>query len=339
MNNVFIIAEAGVNHNGQLDLALSLCDAAKNAGVDAIKFQTFKTEKIILRDTAKATYQSSNTNFIESQFDMIKALELSFDQFDRIKQYCQKLDLLFLSTPDDEESLDFLVSMGIPVVKIGSGEITNIPFLRAIARKKMKVILSTGMATLGEIESAIYELEKGGAKEISLLHCTTNYPCPMNEVNLAAMITLKNAFQKKVGYSDHTLGVEVSVAAVALGAEIIEKHFTLDTSLEGPDHSASLDPEQLNFLVKSIRNIEQAIGDGKKKPNLSEMKITQSVRRSLVASQIITKGCRLSESNLTAKRAGGKGLSPTFLDTIVGSVAKKDILEDEIILLSGLSFK
>jgi len=288
MNNVFIIAEAGVNHNGNLDLAFKLCDKAKEAGVDAIKFQTWITENIVTKTANLASYQEKNiVSKSDSQFQMLKRLELSFNDFIEIKKYCSNIGLDFLSTPDDYESLDFLAGLNLNFLKIGSGEVTNIPYLRKIGAKKQTVVLSTGMSTLCDVELAYNTLINSGAPEVVLLHCTTNYPCPMNEVNLKAMLTLKNAFNCKVGYSDHTLGIEVPIAAVALGATIIEKHFTLDKLMEGPDHRASLDPSELKEMVIAIRNVETALGSGIKEPNNSEKEISKVVFKSIVAKKII----------------------------------------------------
>lgn len=247
--HVYIIAEAGVNHNGRLDLALKLCDAAKAAGVDAVKFQTWKTELIITKGTKKAEYQEKNLNNDDDQFTMLKKLELSYDNFQLVKQYCDEIGIQFLSTADETESLDFLVNLGMPFIKLGSGDITNIPYLRSVAKYGIPVILSTGMANLAQVAIAYDTLQEAGVKDISILHCTTNYPCPMNEVNLRAMLTMKEAFKCRVGYSDHTMGIEVPIAAVAMGAEIIEKHFTLDKNMEGPDHKASLNPEELKDTI------------------------------------------------------------------------------------------
>ena len=243
--HTYIIAEAGVNHNGQLDLALKLCDAAKEAGVDCVKFQTWQTEKIVTRKAEKATYQSENTNDAEeSQFDMLKKLELSYEDFRLVQEHCNKIGIDFLSTPDEEYSLAFLMNeLHLPLIKIGSGEVTNIPYLRQMASYHKPIILSTGMATLAQVAMAYDTLIAAGAPSVSLLHCTTNYPCPKNEVNLRAMQTMKEAFKCPVGYSDHTMGTEIPIAAVAMGAEIIEKHFTLDRNMDGPDHKASLEPQ------------------------------------------------------------------------------------------------
>ena len=330
---VYIIAEAGVNHNGSLDLAKKLCDAAKEAGVDAVKFQTWKTENICTREVELATYQEENIlDKKSSQFQMLKNLELSYDQFSELQAYCKNIGIEFLSTPDEEESLNFLMSLNLPFIKIGSGEITNIPYLRKIASFGKPVILSTGMSSLTQVALAYDTLLSFGAPEVQLLHCTTNYPCPKNEVNLNAMLTLKEAFKCKVGYSDHTLGIEVPIAAVALGAQIIEKHFTLDNTMDGPDHKASLEPHELKAMVNAIRNVEMALGDGIKKPNKSEQEIAKVVLKTIVASRNIKKGERLSENNLIVKRVG-KGLSPVYWDILLGTKAVKNYKEDEPIVI------
>jgi N,N'-diacetyllegionaminate synthase len=265
---IFIIAEAGVNHNGSLETAFRLVDAAARAGADAVKFQTFKTEKLITRDAPSAEYQIRNLGGGQSQFEMLKGLELTYADFAKLQSHCRSRGIEFLSTPDEEESLGFLMSLGMERIKVGSGEIETIPFLRAIGSRGKPVILSTGMSTLAQVETAYGTLLASGAPAVSLLHCTTNYPCPMGEVNLLAMSTLKAAFRTEVGYSDHTDGIEVSVAAAALGASILEKHFTLDKSLPGPDHKASLDPTELAAMVRAVRNIEAALGDGIKRPQI-----------------------------------------------------------------------
>ena len=329
--SVYIIAEAGVNHNGRLDLALKLCDAAKEAGVDAVKFQTWKTEKIVTASAKQAAYQTENTGIEESQLDMLKKLELSYTQFEEIKQYCNKIGIDFLSTPDEEESLEFLMNtLRLPLVKIGSGEVTNIPYLRTIASYQKPVILSTGMSTLAQVAVAYDTLMNAGAPSVSLLHCTTNYPCPYDEVNLRAMQTLKDAFKCQVGYSDHTMGTEIPVAAVAMGAEIIEKHFTLDRNMEGPDHKASLEPQELKLMVKQIRHIESALGDGIKSPNKSEAENAKVVQKSILAKRTIKKGELLSADNLTVKRAG-TGISSVHWDVVVGTQAQYDFDIDEAI--------
>ena len=330
--SVYIIAEAGVNHNGKLDLALKLCDAAKEAGVDAVKFQTWKTENIVTASARQAAYQTENTGKEESQYDMLKGLELSYDHFRTIQDYCKKIGIDFLSTPDEEESLEFLVSLGLPFIKVGSGEVTNIPYLRKIGSCKKPVILSTGMSNIAQVALAYDTLLQAGADGVSLLHCTTNYPCPYNEVNLNAMITLREAFKCKVGYSDHTMGIEVPVAAVAMGAEIIEKHFTLDKNMEGPDHKASLEPAELKQMVQQIRNIEVALGDGIKRPNKSESENAKVVQKSILAKRPIKKGEILTEDILTVKRAG-EGISSVHWDMVIGTKALQDYEIDEPITL------
>lgn len=330
--HIYIIAEAGVNHNGRLDLALQLCDAAKEAGVDAVKFQTWKTELIITKGTQKAEYQEKNLNNDDDQFTMLKKLELSYSKFQVIKQHCDKIGIQFLSTADEIESLDFLVKLGMPFIKLGSGDITNIPYLRAVAKYGKPIILSTGMANLSQVAIAYETLQETGAKDIYILHCTTNYPCPKNEVNLRAMQTMKEAFKCKVGYSDHTMGTEIPVAAVAMGAEIIEKHFTLDRNMEGPDHKASLEPHELKYMVDCIRNIEVAVGDGIKRPNPVETEISKVVLKSIVAKTIIKKGEILTADNITIKRAES-GIPANHWDMIVGIRAMKDYNIDEPINL------
>ena len=330
--SVYIIAEAGVNHNGKLDLALKLCDAAKEAGVDAVKFQTWKTENIVTAQARQAAYQTENTGVEESQYDMLKGLELSYDHFRTIQDYCKRIGIGFLSTPDEEESLEFLVSLGLPFIKVGSGEVTNIPYLRKIGSCKKPVILSTGMSNIAQVALAYDTLLQAGADGVSLLHCTTNYPCPYNEVNLKAMITLREAFKCTVGYSDHTMGTEVPVAAVAMGAQIIEKHFTLDKNMEGPDHKASLEPAELKLMVRQIRNIEVALGDGIKRPNKSEAENAMVVQKSILAKRPIKKGEILTEDILTVKRAG-KGISASLWDSVIGAPAIKDFEIDELIKL------
>ena len=330
----YIIAEAGVNHNGRLDLALQLCDAAKAAGVDAVKFQTWKTENIASRRARMAAYQKENIGGEDdSQYEMLKSLELSYDHFKLIQEHCKKIGIEFLSTPDDEESLAFLMNdLNLPLVKISSGEVTNIPYLRKIGSYHKPVILSTGMSNLAQVATAYDTLREAGAGEISLLHCTTNYPCPVDEVNLRAMCTLKQAFKCKTGYSDHTMGLEVPVAAVALGAEIIEKHFTLDRTMEGPDHKASLEPTELRQMVEQIRHIEAALGDGIKRPNKSEVANAKVVQKSILAKCRIKKGETITEAMLIAKRAG-EGISAKHWDMVVGAPAVKDFEPDEPIVL------
>jgi N,N'-diacetyllegionaminate synthase len=327
MNNVFIIAEAGVNHNGDIGLAKQLVDAALVAGADAVKFQTFKADQVVTGEAERAEYQKKNVpDKDESQLEMIKRLEISFADFKELKIYCDRKGIAFLSSPFDLESIDFLGQLNVPYFKIPSGEITNLPFLRKIGQWHKKVILSTGMATLGETEKAIEILNEAGARDLILMHCTTNYPTPPEEVNLLAMKTLQQAFGLPVGYSDHTMGTVVPVAAVTLGARVIEKHFTLDCSLEGPDHKASLEPSEFKDMIEAIRIIEKALGTGIKKPATSELQIMKDVRRSIVASCDISAGDVINESNITVKRPG-TGISPMMWDIIIGRKARCDILK------------
>lgn len=325
MNSVFIIAEAGVNHNGDIELAKQLVDAALTAGADAVKFQTFNAENVVTAEAEKAEYQKKNVpDKNESQLEMIKRLELSFADFKELKSYCDRQGIAFLSSPFDFESIDFLGQLDVPYIKIPSGEITNLPFLRKIGQWRKKVILSTGMATLGETEKAIDILNEAGVSELILMHCTTNYPTPPEEVNLLAMDTLKRAFGLPVGYSDHTMGIVVPVAAVTLGAKIIEKHFTLDRGLEGPDHKASLEPSEFKDMVEAIRIVEKALGTGIKKPTTNELQIMKSVRRSIVASRDIRTGDIINEDNITVKRPG-TGISPMMWDIFIGRKAHCNI--------------
>lgn len=332
MNKVFIIAEAGVNHNGSLELAKKLIDEAVVAGADAVKFQTFKAELCISKNADKAEYQKQTTDKNESQFDMIKKLELNEYAHTELIKYCKIKNIMFLSTPFDLQSVDLLNGFGLEIFKIPSGEITNLPYLRKIASLNKKVILSTGMANLGEIEAALEILTKNGtAKEnITVLHANTEYPTPFRDVNLKAMLTIRGTFGVKVGYSDHTPGIEVPIAAVALGATVIEKHFTLDKTMPGPDHKASLEPSELQSMVKAIRNIEIALGDGIKKASSSESKNKPIARKSIVAKCDIKKGDLFSESNLTIKRPGS-GISPMRWDEVIGLRATRDYKEDELI--------
>lgn len=328
-NQTFIIAEAGVNHNGRLDLAYELCDAAKAAGVDAVKFQTWKTEKLITKNTQKAEYQTVNTGADESQYDMLKRLELSYQSFLDIKKYCDQIGIQFLSTAAENESLDFLLDLGMPCIKIGSGEVRNIPYLRYLKSKNIPVIIGTGMSYISEVERAYRILSNEYTRDdITVLHCTTNYPCPMEEVNLKAMLTIKQAFNCRVGYSDHTMGIEIPIAAVAMGAEVIEKHFTLDRTMEGPDHKASLEPSEMKSMVDAIRNIEQALGDGIKRPNASEIRISTVVTKRIVASKVIVKGDVFSEDNLSIKRSSD-GIPATEWDLVIGRISNSDYEIDD----------
>lgn len=328
MKKVFIIAEAGVNHNGKMELAYKLVDAAKEAGVDAVKFQIFKSEKLISKSTKMADYQKENLKENISQLDMVKKLELSYEDFIKINEYCKEKGIMFMATPFDNDSLDFLVdTLKVDVLKIGSGDLNNYPFLEKVALKNKEIILSTGMSNLSDIEGALDFISQYTDKEVKVLHCTTNYPCPMDEVNLKAMNTIKDAFQVAVGYSDHTLGIEVPIAAVALGAEIIEKHFTLDKTMEGPDHVASLEPDELKEMTRTIRNIERALGSGIKKPNKSEVKIQSIVKRKIVLAKDVETNHVLTEDDLEYKRCEN-GIDSKYYKSIIGKKVKRKIEAD-----------
>jgi len=329
-----IIAEAGVNHNGDLDLARRLIDVAAEAGADLVKFQTFSAERLATKYANKAEYQNQTTNKSESQFEMLQRLELTYEMHEELIKHCSNSGIGFFSTGFDIQSIDFLVSLGLELFKIPSGEITNLPYLRHIANYNKPVILSTGMATLDEIEAALNVLIKNGVErqQLTVLHCNTEYPTPMHDVNLKAMCSIGDTFGVKVGYSDHTQGIEVAIAAVSLGASVIEKHFTLDRQLPGPDQKASLEPDELKAMVKSIRNIEQALGDGIKRPSQSEIKNISIARKSIVAASDICKGEIFTEENLTVKRPGN-GISPMQWDEILGNIALRDFSVDEIIEL------
>ena len=330
---VFIIAEAGVNHNGSLEIAKKLIDVASNAGADAIKFQTFIADLGIVKNTKKVEYQIKNTNNEETQYEMIKKLELPFEYHKELFEYCKEKNIMFLSTAFDFPSIDLLDSLGMEIFKIGSGEIINLPLLRKIGKLNKKVILSTGMSDIGEIEDALDILIEFGTKKdnIIVLHANTEYPTPMEDVNLRAMVTIGNTFDIAFGYSDHTLGIEVDIAAVAMGACCIEKHFTLDKTMEGPDHKASLKPDELKAMVKAIRNIELALGNSIKKPSKSELKNINIVRKVIVARKFIKKGNKISEEDLIIKRISGNGISPMRWDEVIGTIALKDYKEDEAI--------
>ena len=327
--SVYIIAEAGVNHNGDINLAYKLVDAAKAAGVDCIKFQTFKSENLVSHTAQKAEYQKAATGD-SSQQDMLKQLELSFGEFVSLKEYCDRKGICFLSTPFDFESIEFLNSIEMPFWKIPSGEVTNYPYLVALAKTGKPVVMSTGMCEMQEIEDAIAVLRENGASDIKLLHCNTEYPTPYEDVNLRAMKTLRDAFGVEVGYSDHTKGIEVPIAAVAMGAAVIEKHFTLDRNMEGPDHKASLEPQELKQMVDSIRHIEAALGSGDKRPSPSEKKNMAVARKSIVASARIKAGDILTEENITVKRPGN-GICPMRWKEVLGTRAVRDFEEDELI--------
>lgn len=334
MDKVIIIAEAGVNHNGSLELAKKLIDVAHNCGVDYVKFQTFKADKIANKFAPQSEYQEKNLKSKSSQVEMLKRLELGFNDFSILNEYCQSLGTKFMSTPFDIDSVNFLAGLGMDYMKIPSGEITNLPYLREIARTGIPVIISTGMCKLGEIEDAVAVMYKGGltTDKITLLHCNTEYPTPMIDVNLRAMETLRSAFGTKVGYSDHTKGIEVPIAAVAMGASVIEKHFTLDRNLPGPDHVASLEPAELKQMVDAIRNIEVAVGNSEKRISESERKNIAVARKSIVAARYIRKDDILTEDNLTVKRPGN-GISPMKWDLVIGQKAIRDFCEDELIKL------
>ena len=334
MSKTLIIAEAGVNHNGNIEMALQLIEKAAEAGVDYVKFQTFKSEKLVSRYATKAEYQKANTDGDDSQLKMLQQLELSHNDHLLLIEHCKKCGIKFLSTAFDLESIDFLSSLNLDLWKIPSGEITNLPYLRRIAQKGGKVIMSTGMCSVEDIEAALSVLTNNGTalKDITLLHCNTEYPTPWADVNLRAMHDIASRFNVQVGYSDHTRGIEVPIAAVALGATVIEKHFTLDNNLPGPDHKASLEPHQLKMMVESIRHIEYALGNGVKDISNSERKNIAIARKSIVAATTIKKGELFTEENLTVKRPGG-GISPMKWNEVIGTTASRDFIPDEIITL------
>ena len=327
-----IIAEAGVNHNGSISKAKKMIDVAAEAGADIVKFQTFTAEKLVIKTAEKANYQKKNSDENESQFQMLKKLELDRNNHKILIEYCKQKNIQFLSTAFDHQSINLLEELDIPIFKVPSGEITNLPYLRHIGSIGKPVLMSTGMSTISEVKNAMSILLNAGLKkdDLTILHCNSEYPSPMKDVNLKAIQTLQNELDVKVGYSDHTLGIEVPVAAVAIGATVIEKHFTLDRNLSGPDHSTSLEPFELKNMVSAIRNIEMALGDGMKKPSASEKKNILIARKSIVSKRGIKKGELFSEENLTVKRPGN-GISPMKWDEILGSIAKKDYREDDLI--------
>lgn len=329
-NPCFIIAEAGVNHNGSVDLAKELIDVAKDAGADAVKFQTFKAEDLVTEKAEKADYQRHTTAPDESQYQMLKNLELSHQDFRTLSQYARKKEIVFLSTPFDQASVDLLDGTGMAAFKIPSGEITNIPLLRYVARKKKPILLSTGMSTLGEVEEAVNCLQNQGNSEIVLFHCLTQYPAPIEDANLQAMQTLHCSFKLPVGFSDHTPGIVASIAAVALGACIIEKHFTLDKAMPGPDHSASLEPHELKAMVDGIRDVERAMGNGLKSPTPAEQIIKRTIRKSIVAAKEIPSGAVIDESMLAIKRPG-TGIEPKYWNDILGKRTRISIPRDHLI--------
>lgn len=332
-SSVFIIAEAGVNHNGDVRIAKKLVEAAVYANADAVKFQTFKAETLANRQAAKADYQKESTDGLETQYEMLKRLELGENDHRELIDYCKKKEIIFLSSPFDLSGIDFLNSLGLELIKIPSGEITNLPYLRKIGRSNKKIILSSGMSYLREIEAALSILNSAGTenKNITVLHCNTEYPTPFEDVNLNAIKTIYEAFPGiQVGYSDHTSGYEVSIAAVAMGAKVIEKHVTLDRTMDGPDHKSSLEPEEFKKMVDSIRNIEKAFGSGKKEPSASERRNINIVRKSIVAAKKIRKGEIFSENNIIVKRPGN-GISPMMWDEVIGKKATRDYSDDEMI--------
>jgi len=330
----FIIAEAGVNHNGSLELAKKLVDVALEAGADAVKFQTFKAENIVAKHADKAGYQKKRTDTVESQLEMLRRLELDKKDHKILFRYCSENNIQFMSSPFDHEGIDLLNSIGVKVFKIPSGEITNLPYLRKIGGLKKQVILSTGMADMDEIRAALDILVSAGTslEKITVLHCNTEYPTPMGDVNLRAISTIRNIFNVEVGYSDHTEGIEIPVAAVALGASVIEKHLTLDKDMDGPDHKASLDPREFAEMVRRVRNIEMTLGNGIKVPSPSEIKNRDMVRKSIVAACNIRKGDLFSRENITVKRPG-TGISPMMWDDLIGRAANRDYVADELIHL------
>lgn len=332
MKRVYIIAEAGVNHNGDINIAKRLVDAAQEAGADVVKFQTFQADSLVSKYAQKAKYQLQSTDEKETQREMLKKLELTYEMHVELLQYCREVGIDFLSTPFDLGSIDLLESVGMNLYKIPSGEITNLPYLRKIGSLRKPVILSSGMSTIGEVKEAVKVLRESGAANVAVLHCNTQYPTPMQDVNLNVMNTIRNEIGVSVGYSDHTEGIEVPIAAVAMGAEIIEKHFTLDKTMAGPDHKASPEPDGLKAMVQAIRNIEMAVGDIEKKPTRSEKDNIAVVRKSIVAKRQIEAGEMFSEDNITTKRPG-IGISPMLWDNVVGTVAKRKYEEDELIEL------
>ncbi|NCC70146.1 N-acetylneuraminate synthase [bacterium] len=330
--SVYIIAEAGVNHNGDIYIAKRMIDEAKAFGADCIKFQTFISKNLVSKNANKAEYQKKNTQNNNSQLDMLKELELSYKQFEELKNYCNRIGIEFLSTPFDLDSITFLHNIGMDKWKIPSGDITNLPYLEKIAQYNEPIILSTGMATIDEISQSINSIRKFNNNNLTLLHCTTEYPAPYDEINLRVLETLSEKYKVDVGYSDHSKGIEVSIAAVALGAKIIEKHFTLDNRMKGPDHKASLEPTDFKYLVDSIRNVEKALGSNIKQPTKSELKNKNVARKSIIAKTNIKKGDIFNISNITVKRPG-LGISPMKWHDIIGRKAKKDFEEDDLIEL------
>lgn len=335
-DRIFIIAEAGVNHNGSLETARELVDVAARAGADAVKFQTFTAAGIASRSAGKAEYQKRSTGDAGSQYEMLKRLELDRSAHHELASYCARQGIMFLSSPFDGEAVDLLLAVGVPLLKVGSGEITNLPLLSYIGAQRLPVILSTGMSTLGEVERALGVLNAQRCPEIALLHCVTEYPAPADQVNLRAMLTLRQAFGLEVGYSDHTVGFEIPLAAAALGARILEKHFTLDKNMQGPDHAASLDPGELAQMVRAVRNVEQALGDGIKRPAPCELKNRDVARKSLVAARTLAAGEKITREDLVVKRPGN-GIAPEHLEQVVGRIVRNGIEEDTVLRWDQLS--
>ena len=330
--SVMIIAEAGVNHNGSLELAKKMADLAKEAGADIVKYQTAVPELVISRFAPKAEYQKESTGEEENQLEMVKKIHFGFDAHRELKEYCDSIGIMYLSTPFDMDSIDFLSGMDMPVWKIPSGEVTNLPYLEKVARLKRPIVMSTGMCEKEEIAAALDILYKNGAEDVTVLHCNTEYPTPLKDANVKAMLDIKETFGTKVGYSDHTLGLEAPLAAVALGATVLEKHFTLDKNMEGPDHAASMSPDELKAFVKAVRNMEIALGDGVKKVTESEGKNRDVARKSIVAKYPIKKGEVFTEDNITVKRPGS-GISPMRWYDVLGKTAFRDFETDELIEL------
>ncbi len=330
MSRVFVIAEAGVNHNGDIEIAKQLIDAASEAGADAVKFQTFQADSLVCRTAKKAEYQLETTDRTETQYDMLKKLELTPQMHRELIEHCLKRNIMFLSTPFDLESIKLLSELGMQIYKIPSGEITNLPYLREIAKQQKKIILSTGMSSMDEVKAAVNVLKNNGTEDITLLHCNTQYPTPISDVNLLAMVKMREETGLPVGYSDHTQGIEVPIAAAALGAEVIEKHFTLNRKMEGPDHKASLEPQELMQMVVGIRKIESALGSNIKQVSESEMTNVAIVRKSIVAAANIKRGDKYTEKNITTKRPA-TGISPMLWDEIIGKTADRDYKVDEMI--------
>jgi N-acetylneuraminate synthase len=332
----FIIAEAGVNHNGDLALAKQLVLAAKEAGADAVKFQTFQAKHLVTADAPQADYQARNSGKNESQFDMLKRLELPLEAFAELSRYCQELGIMFMSTAFDEESADFLAGLGMSIFKIPSGELTNIPLLQHIARFRKPMIVSTGMGTIEEIKEAVEAIQAAGNDDITVLHCVTDYPTPPEQVNLRAMHVIQAALGVPIGYSDHSMGIEASVIAVAAGAKVIEKHFTLDCNLPGPDHKASLEPKDLGEMVKGIRKVEVLLGSGKKQPNEAELAVAKIVRRSVVAARDLKKGDTIT-SDMVLLRRPGTGIEPARMGEVIGRTLSRDVKEGVLLSWDDLA--